>query len=140
MRKAMPRHTLTCGATYYHHYLMNMFDGRASWGNLVRDFMLVDLDRREFLASRAEILLLTLHRHFPNLPQSLLDRLKIQYNKVFVTNMVSLSLKYDNACIVLRHYNYCLFLYEVNNLVIFFIVYFTQNNNFIDWIGKIHFI
>ena len=120
MHKRVPRHTFSCGATYYHHYLMSMFDGRASWGNLVRDFMLVDLDHHEFLASRAEILLVTLHRHFPNLPQSLLDRLKIQYNKVFLTTMSSLSLKYDNACIVLRQYKYCLFLYEVNNPMIFF--------------------
>ena len=100
MHKRVQRRTLSCGATYYHHYLMNMFDGRASWGNLVRDFMLVDIDRREFLASRVEILLVTLHRHFPNLPQSLLDRLKIQYNKVFLTTTFSL---YDTISIASFH-------------------------------------
>ncbi|KAH7431243.1 hypothetical protein KP509_08G039100 [Ceratopteris richardii] len=55
------------------------FDAKASW-SLVRDLVL-DMDRREMLASRGESLLLCIRQKFPDLPQSLLDRLKIQYNK-----------------------------------------------------------
>lgn len=55
------------------------FDAKASW-SLVRD-LVQDMDRRELLASRGERLLLCLRQKFPDLPQSLLDRLKIQYNK-----------------------------------------------------------
>lgn len=55
------------------------FDAKASWA-LVRDFVL-DQDRREFLAERAQRLLLCLKQKFPDLPQSLLDMSKIQYNR-----------------------------------------------------------
>ncbi|KAI4356538.1 hypothetical protein L6164_000555 [Bauhinia variegata] len=52
---------------------------RSSW-EMVRDFM-VDGDKRELLAERAESLLLSLKQHFPGLPQTALDMSKIQYNK-----------------------------------------------------------
>lgn len=50
-----------------------------SWG-IVKDIV-SDTDRREFLAGRAESLLLCLKQKFPGLRQSLLDTTKIQYNK-----------------------------------------------------------
>ncbi|KAI6698356.1 hypothetical protein NL676_018475 [Syzygium grande] len=51
----------------------------SSWG-LVKELM-VDADKREFLADRAESLLLCLRQWFPGLPQTTLDMSKIQYNK-----------------------------------------------------------
>eukprot|EP00250_Pteridium_aquilinum_P017073 c23437_g1_i1 orf=501-2345(-) len=50
-----------------------------SWG-MVKDFV-SDAERREFLAERAEEVLLCLKQKFPGLRQSLLDITKIQYNK-----------------------------------------------------------
>ncbi|KAI4354585.1 hypothetical protein L6164_003435 [Bauhinia variegata] len=52
---------------------------RTSW-EMVRDLM-VDGDKRELLAERAESLLLSLKQRFSGLPQSALDMSKIQYNK-----------------------------------------------------------
>lgn len=58
-------------------------DGRggskSSWG-LPKDGM-VDLEKRETLAEKAESLLLLLRQKFPGLPQTILDMNKIQYNK-----------------------------------------------------------
>ena len=56
---------------------------RSSWG-LVKDFVL-DIDRRDYFAGRAENLLLCLKQRFPNLRQTLLDINKIQHNKVGYT-------------------------------------------------------
>lgn len=55
-------------------------NSKSSWG-LVKELM-VDADKREFLADRAESLLLCLRQWFPGLPQTTLDVSKIQYNKV----------------------------------------------------------
>ncbi|KAF7845435.1 rop guanine nucleotide exchange factor 7-like [Senna tora] len=52
---------------------------RSSW-EMVKDLM-VDADKRELLAERAESLLLSLKQRFPGLPQTTLDMNKIQYNK-----------------------------------------------------------
>ncbi|XP_027348869.1 rop guanine nucleotide exchange factor 7-like [Abrus precatorius] len=52
---------------------------RSSW-EMVKDLM-VDADKRELLAERAESLLLSLKQRFPGLPQTALDMSKIQYNK-----------------------------------------------------------
>ncbi|XP_011037640.1 PREDICTED: rop guanine nucleotide exchange factor 5-like [Populus euphratica] len=52
---------------------------RSSW-EMVKDFM-VDGDKRELLAERAESLLLSLKQRFPNLTQTTLDTSKIQFNK-----------------------------------------------------------
>lgn len=52
---------------------------RTSW-EMVKDLM-VDADKRELFAERAETLLLTLKQRFPGLPQTALDMSKIQYNK-----------------------------------------------------------
>ncbi|KAH1123377.1 hypothetical protein J1N35_006537 [Gossypium stocksii] len=52
---------------------------RSSW-DLVKDLM-VDVDKRDILADRAESLLLSLKQRFPGLPQTTLDMTKIQYNK-----------------------------------------------------------
>ncbi|WJX81970.1 Rop guanine nucleotide exchange factor 7 [Trifolium repens] len=52
---------------------------RTSW-EMVKDLM-VDADKRELFAERAEILLLSLKQRFPGLPQTALDMSKIQYNK-----------------------------------------------------------
>ena len=57
---------------------------KSSW-ELVKDLM-VDADKREILADRAESLLLCLKLRFPGLPQTTLDMSKIQYNKVCVNN------------------------------------------------------
>ncbi|XP_030531962.2 rop guanine nucleotide exchange factor 7-like [Rhodamnia argentea] len=54
-------------------------NSKSSWG-LVKELM-VDADKREFLADRAESLLLCLRQWFPGLPQTTLDMSKIQYNK-----------------------------------------------------------
>lgn len=48
---------------------------------MVKDLM-VDGEKRELLADRAETLLLCLKQRFPALPQTTLDTSKIQYNKV----------------------------------------------------------
>ncbi|XP_065854577.1 rop guanine nucleotide exchange factor 7-like [Euphorbia lathyris] len=52
---------------------------KSSW-ELVKE-MMVDADKRELLADRAESLLLCLKQRFPGLPQTTLDMSKIQYNK-----------------------------------------------------------
>ncbi|KAF5737199.1 rop guanine nucleotide exchange factor 7 [Tripterygium wilfordii] len=52
---------------------------RSSW-ELVKDLM-IDVDKRELLADRAESLLLCLKQQFPGLPQTALDMSKIQCNK-----------------------------------------------------------
>lgn len=52
---------------------------KASWG-LPKDGM-IDLEKREILAERAESLLVLLKQKFPGLPQTILDMSKIQYNK-----------------------------------------------------------
>ncbi|KAG8078484.1 hypothetical protein GUJ93_ZPchr0007g3697 [Zizania palustris] len=53
--------------------------GRSSWG-MVKD-MMVDTEKRELLAERAEGLLICLKQRFPGLTQTSLDMSKIQYNK-----------------------------------------------------------
>ncbi|XVE96957.1 hypothetical protein REPUB_Repub02eG0268900 [Reevesia pubescens] len=57
----------------------NRSSSKSSW-DLVKDLM-VDADKREILADRAESLLLCLKQRFPGLPQTTLDMSKIQYNK-----------------------------------------------------------
>lgn len=53
---------------------------KSSW-EIVKD-MIVDADKRELLAERAETLLLCLKQRFPSLTQTSLDTSKIQFNKV----------------------------------------------------------
>lgn len=55
---------------------------RTSW-EMVKDLM-VDADKRDLFAERAESLLLSLKQRFPGLPQTTLDTSKIQYNKVYI--------------------------------------------------------
>ncbi|WCJ19727.1 ROP guanine nucleotide exchange factor 5 [Euphorbia peplus] len=57
----------------------NRSSARSSW-DMVKDFM-VDGDKREQLAERAENLLLSLKQRFPSLTQTTLDTSKIQFNK-----------------------------------------------------------
>ncbi|EXB36686.1 Rop guanine nucleotide exchange factor 1 [Morus notabilis] len=52
---------------------------RSSW-EMVKELMM-DAEKRELLAERAESLLLCLKQRFPGLPQTALDMSKIQYNK-----------------------------------------------------------
>lgn len=52
---------------------------RSSWG-MVKD-MMMDTEKRELLAERAEGLLICLKQRFPALTQTSLDMSKIQYNK-----------------------------------------------------------
>ncbi|KAG4989766.1 hypothetical protein JHK85_032749 [Glycine max] len=59
---------------------------KSSW-EIVKDFM-IDGDKRELLADRAENILVSLKQRFPGLSQTTLDTSKIQCNKV-VVNMVS---------------------------------------------------
>ncbi|KAI4324442.1 hypothetical protein MLD38_029933 [Melastoma candidum] len=54
-------------------------NSRSSW-DLVKDLM-VDAEKRDLLAERAETLLLCLKQWFPGLPQTTLDMSKIQCNK-----------------------------------------------------------
>ncbi|KAF9589633.1 hypothetical protein IFM89_026635 [Coptis chinensis] len=58
---------------------MNRSSSKSSWG-MVKE-MMVDVDKRELLADRAESLLLCLKQRFPGLPQTALDMSKIQFNK-----------------------------------------------------------
>lgn len=53
---------------------------KSSW-EIVKELM-VDGDKREVLAERAESLLICLKQRFPGLSQTTLDMSKIQYNKV----------------------------------------------------------
>lgn len=64
---------------------------RPSWG-IVKE-MIIDADKRELLAGRAETLLLCLKQRFPGLTQTTLDVSKIQFNKV--------RIRYHQC----RHYN-----------------------------------
>ncbi|XP_068668440.1 rop guanine nucleotide exchange factor 7-like [Aristolochia californica] len=57
----------------------NRTNSKSSW-EMVKELM-VDGDKRELLADRAESLLLCLKQKFPGLPQTTLDMSKIQYNK-----------------------------------------------------------
>ncbi|KAI5584445.1 hypothetical protein POPTR_006G092600v4 [Populus trichocarpa] len=57
----------------------NRSSSKSSW-ELVKELM-IDADKRELLADRAESLLLCLKQRFPGLPQTTLDMSKIQYNK-----------------------------------------------------------
>ncbi|TYI65793.1 hypothetical protein E1A91_D09G181400v1 [Gossypium mustelinum] len=57
----------------------NRSSSKSSW-DLVKDLM-IDSDKREMLADRAQSLLLCLKQRFPGLPQTTLDMSKIQYNK-----------------------------------------------------------
>ncbi|KAJ6311836.1 hypothetical protein OIU77_013564 [Salix suchowensis] len=52
---------------------------KSSW-EMVKD-LIVDGDKRELLADRAESLLLSMKQWFPNLTQTTLDTSKIQFNK-----------------------------------------------------------
>ncbi|CAK9137622.1 unnamed protein product [Ilex paraguariensis] len=54
-------------------------NSKSSW-EMVKD-LVIDADKRELLAERAESLLLCLKQRFPGLPQTTLDMSKIQYNK-----------------------------------------------------------
>lgn len=57
-------------------------NSKSSW-EMVKELM-VDAEKRELLAERAESLLLSLKQRFPGLPQTTLDMSKIQYNKVLI--------------------------------------------------------
>ncbi|KAF2318982.1 hypothetical protein GH714_012143 [Hevea brasiliensis] len=57
----------------------NRSAAKSSW-EMVKDLM-VDVDKRELLAERAESLLLSLKQRFPSLSQTTLDTSKIQFNK-----------------------------------------------------------
>lgn len=52
---------------------------KSSW-EMVKDLM-VDLEKKDLLADRAESLLICLKQRFPGLPQTALDMSKIQHNK-----------------------------------------------------------
>jgi hypothetical protein len=55
---------------------------KSSWG-IVKD-MIMDTEKRDLLAERAEGLLISLKQRYPGLTQTSLDMSKIQYNKVRV--------------------------------------------------------
>ena len=57
---------------------------RSSW-EIFKD-LIVEGDKMETLAERAESLLLSLKQRFPALPQTALDMSKIQCNKVSISN------------------------------------------------------
>ncbi|KAF9665129.1 hypothetical protein SADUNF_Sadunf16G0090000 [Salix dunnii] len=57
----------------------NRTSSKSSW-ELMKELM-IDIDKRDLLADRAESLLLCLKQRFPGLPQTTLDMSKIQYNK-----------------------------------------------------------
>ncbi|GKV10071.1 hypothetical protein SLEP1_g21490 [Rubroshorea leprosula] len=57
----------------------NRTSSKSSW-DLVKELM-VDAEKRELLADRAESLLFSLKQRFPGLSQTALDMSKIQYNK-----------------------------------------------------------
>lgn len=64
---------------------------RTSW-EMVKDLM-VDADKMDLFAERAEILLNSLKQRFPGLPQTALDMSKIQYNKVCLYDPTLLTLR-----------------------------------------------
>ncbi|KAG1371761.1 Rop guanine nucleotide exchange factor 5 [Cocos nucifera] len=57
----------------------NHTSAKSSWG-MVKD-MMMDTEKRELLADRAECLLICLKQRFPGLTQTTLDMSKIQFNK-----------------------------------------------------------
>jgi hypothetical protein len=61
----------------------NRSSSKSSW-ELMKELM-IDVDKRDLLADRAESLLLCLKQRFPGLPQTTLDMSKIQYNKVLIS-------------------------------------------------------
>ena len=65
---------------------------KSSW-EMVRDLM-IDGDKRELLAERAERLLLCLKQRFPGLTQTTLDTSKIHCNKVHLTSLTACILKF----------------------------------------------
>ncbi|KAM3325568.1 rop guanine nucleotide exchange factor 7 [Capsicum chacoense] len=60
-------------------YSLLRSNSKTSW-EMVKDLM-IDVDKRDVLADRAESLLLCLRQRFPGLPQTTLDMSKIQHNK-----------------------------------------------------------
>lgn len=59
---------------------------KSSWG-MVKDLM-VQGDKRDLLAERAESLLQALKQRFPGLTQTTLDASKIQFNKVGISTVL----------------------------------------------------
>lgn len=68
----------------------NRSNSKSSWG-MVRD-LVIDGDKRELLADRAESLLLCLKQRFPGLSQTTLDMSKIQCNKVLPEYQIQLHI------------------------------------------------
>jgi len=68
---------------------------KSSWG-MVKDFML-DGDKRELLAQRAENILTSLKHRFPGLTQTTLDTSKIQCNKVPILYKLYIVLFHDQS-------------------------------------------
>jgi len=60
---------------------------KKSWSGKVKG-LVSDTERFQFLAQRAEGLLQSLRIRYPGLPQTVLDMNKIQYNKVFLVNLI----------------------------------------------------
>nr|GMC84063.1 rop guanine nucleotide exchange factor 7-like [Ipomoea batatas] len=58
-------------------------NSKLSWEGVKE--LVIDADKRELLAYRAESLLLCLKQRFPGLPQTTLNMSKIQHNKVFTS-------------------------------------------------------
>lgn len=75
-------------------------NSKSSW-EMVKDLM-IDVDKRDLLADRADSLLLCLKQRFPGLPQTTLDMSKIQHNKVFALNQLDIFLSFflsrSNVC------------------------------------------
>lgn len=65
-------------------------NSKSSW-EMLKELM-IDADKSEVLAERAELVLLCLKQQFPNLPQTSLDMSKIQYNKVGVFLSLSVTI------------------------------------------------
>ena len=91
---------------------------RSSW-EMVKDLM-VDSEKRELLADRAESLLLCLRQQFPGLPQTALDMSKIQHNKVCFSS--SVVRPYDTRIILFsRLYSevrFCIFIQDVGKSIL----------------------
>lgn len=74
---------------------------KSSW-EMVKD-LVIDVDKRELLAERAESLLLSLKQRFPCLTQTILDTSKIQCNKVkfyFFQVTLSSTLVFLTSCLL----------------------------------------
>lgn len=71
----------------------------STWGGMVKD-MIMDTEKRDLLAERAEGLLISLKQRFPGLTQTSLDMSKIQYNKVRRVSSDSFSI----ICLNWRRY------------------------------------